>query len=129
MAKRKRRAPADENSSSDRRVPAEEKIARLLGLLLVNIKKKTDQVPMLRSAGFRVSEVAEMLSSEHAREQAARRGVSEARMLEVASSPEQRQVIRPGRERYGNPASPMRQAVNCTWCGLWLIPHRKVIPW
>ena len=62
MAQRKRNAPADENSSARRRVPAEEKIARLLGLLLVkDIKKKTDQVPLLRSAGFEVSEVAEML--------------------------------------------------------------------
>lgn len=36
--------------------------------------------------------------SEHARAQAARRGVSESTVLEVAGSPEQRQPIRPGRE-------------------------------
>ena len=36
--------------------------------------------------------------SEHARGQAARRGVREATMLEVANSPEQRQMIRLGRE-------------------------------
>jgi len=44
------------------RVSAEEKIARLLGLLLVkDIKKKTDQVPLLRRVGFEVSEVADIL--------------------------------------------------------------------
>lgn len=41
---------------------AEEKIARLLGLLLVkDIKQQTDKVPILRRAGFEVAEVAEML--------------------------------------------------------------------
>jgi DNA-directed RNA polymerase specialized sigma24 family protein len=55
-----RRKPAAEAAS--RRVPADEKIARLLGMLLVkDIKKKTDQVPTLRSVGFTVGEVAEML--------------------------------------------------------------------
>ena len=62
MAKRRRRAPADANSNARRRIPAEEKIARLLGLLLIkDIIKKTDQVPLLRSAGFEVSEVADLL--------------------------------------------------------------------
>ncbi len=62
MPKQKRKRRADENGGSDRRVAADEKIARLLGLLLVkDIKKKTDQVPMLRSDGFQVSEVADML--------------------------------------------------------------------
>lgn len=61
MRGRGRRA-ADENGGSRRRISAEEKIARLLALLLVkDIKKKTDQVPLLRSAGFEVSEVAAML--------------------------------------------------------------------
>lgn len=36
--------------------------------------------------------------SRHARLQAARRGVNEATMIEVAGSPDQRQAIRPGRE-------------------------------
>jgi hypothetical protein len=60
MALRKRKPAAD--GGAGRRVPADEKIARLLGMLLVkDIKKKTDQVPLLRTAGFEVSEVAEML--------------------------------------------------------------------
>jgi hypothetical protein len=51
-----------DNGSARRRVSSEEKIARLLGLLLVkDIKKKTDQVPLLRSVGFDVSEVADLL--------------------------------------------------------------------
>jgi DNA-directed RNA polymerase specialized sigma24 family protein len=62
MAKRKRNARSDETAGARRHVPADEKIARLLGMLLVkDIKKKTDQVPLLRSAGFEVSEVADML--------------------------------------------------------------------
>jgi hypothetical protein len=62
MAKGKRKARAEENAEAGRGVSAENKIARLLGLLLVkDIKKKTDQVPLLRSAGFGVSEVADML--------------------------------------------------------------------
>ncbi len=62
MVARKRNAPADDNSSTRRRVSAEEKIARLLAMLLVkDIKNKTAQVPLLRSAGFEVSEVADML--------------------------------------------------------------------
>jgi len=62
MAKGKRRAHTEENGGAGRGVSAETKIARLLGLLLVkDIKKKTDQVTLLRSAGFGVSEVADML--------------------------------------------------------------------
>jgi DNA-directed RNA polymerase specialized sigma24 family protein len=61
MTPRKRK-PATADGGAGRRVPADEKIARLLGMLLVkDIKKKTDQVPLLRTAGFEVSEVAEML--------------------------------------------------------------------
>jgi|GEM_PF-1751377 len=61
MAKR-RRSPAAEGAGP-RGVSAEEKIARLLGLLFVkDIKKKTDQVPLLRRIGFEVSEVANMLN-------------------------------------------------------------------
>jgi DNA-directed RNA polymerase specialized sigma24 family protein len=59
----RKRGPAAE--AADRRVPADEKIARLLGMLLVkDIKKKTDQVPLLRSVGFTVTEVADMLGME-----------------------------------------------------------------
>lgn len=64
MAKRKRR-PSDlgADASGKGRVSADEKIARLLGLLLVKeIKNATDQVPLLRRAGFEVSEVAQMLN-------------------------------------------------------------------
>lgn len=42
---------------------SEEKIARLLGLLLVrDLESKTDQVIALRSAGFSISDVGSMLS-------------------------------------------------------------------
>lgn len=50
------------NQGSAEPVSPEEKIARLLGLLLVkDIEQKTGQVTTLRSAGFAVSEVAVML--------------------------------------------------------------------
>lgn len=43
-------------------MPAEEKIARLLGMLLVkDMERKTEQVALLRSVGFEVSEVAALL--------------------------------------------------------------------
>ena len=43
-------------------VPAEEKIARLLGMLLVKeMEQKTDQAAILRAVGFEVPEVASML--------------------------------------------------------------------
>lgn len=43
-------------------VPAEEKIARLLGMLLVrDMEQKTEQVTLLKSIGFEVAEVAAML--------------------------------------------------------------------
>jgi DNA-directed RNA polymerase specialized sigma24 family protein len=63
MALQKRKPDASGNDSGGRkRVSAEEKIARLLGLMVVkDIEKKTDQVPLLRRAGFGVSEVADML--------------------------------------------------------------------
>ena len=58
MAKRRKRPAADGRA----RTGADEKIARLLALMLVNgVKKKTDAVPMLRRAGFEISEVANML--------------------------------------------------------------------
>ena len=58
MAKRRKKAAAEGGS----RVGGEEKIARLLAMLLIkDVKKKTDAVPMLRRAGFEVSEVADML--------------------------------------------------------------------
>ena len=57
----RKRKPAAESTHS-LRIPADEKIARLLAMLLVrDIKKKTDQVPLLRTVGFGVSEVADML--------------------------------------------------------------------
>jgi hypothetical protein len=57
-----KRKAADDTGGVRKRVSAEEKIARLLGMLLVkDIKKKTDQVPLLRAVGFEVSEVAAML--------------------------------------------------------------------
>jgi hypothetical protein len=60
MAKGPRRGEAD--GLDRRRISSEEKIARLLALLLVkDIKKKTDAVPMLRRVGFEVSEVARLL--------------------------------------------------------------------
>ena len=61
MAPQKRKLAAG-NDNGRNRVSAEEKIARLLGLFVVkDIKKKTDQVPLLRRVGFEVSEVADML--------------------------------------------------------------------
>ncbi len=63
MARRQRRKGAV--AAEDQRVAGEEKIARLLGLLLVkDVEKKTDKVPMLRRAGFSVSEVAALLDME-----------------------------------------------------------------
>ena len=64
VARRRKRAPAAAADASGKsRISADEKIARLLGLLLVkDIKKKTDQVPLLRRVGFGVSEVANMLN-------------------------------------------------------------------
>ena len=62
MAPRKGKTAADRTSGARSRVSAEDKIARLLGLLLVkDVKKKTDQVPLLRSVGFEVAEVADLL--------------------------------------------------------------------
>jgi hypothetical protein len=56
--------PTKRNAASQphESVPADEKIARLLGLLLVkDMEQKTDQVALLRSIGFEVAEVAAML--------------------------------------------------------------------
>lgn len=62
MAKRKKSPHAAAEVPRAHVVGAEEKIARLLGMLLVkDIKNKNDQVPLLRRAGFDVSEVADML--------------------------------------------------------------------
>lgn len=59
MASGKRKPAAKDDGDG---VSPMEKIARLLGMLLVkDVTKKTDQVPLLRSAGFSVSEVADML--------------------------------------------------------------------
>jgi hypothetical protein len=63
MSKRKRKPAAAADASPKVRVSADEKIARLLALLLVkDIKTTTDQVPLLRCAGFEVSEVAQLLN-------------------------------------------------------------------
>jgi DNA-directed RNA polymerase specialized sigma24 family protein len=62
MAQRKVKRERADGEVSGKRIAAEEKIARLLGLLLVkDIKRQTDKVPILRRAGFEVAEVAEML--------------------------------------------------------------------
>jgi hypothetical protein len=62
MARRRRKRKSAAEDGKDGGVPAADKIARLLGMLMVkDLKKRTDQVPLLRSAGFAVSEVADML--------------------------------------------------------------------
>ena len=59
---RKRSVARGNGGQADPKISSEEKIARLLALMFVkDIKKKTDQVPILRSVGFQISEVAEML--------------------------------------------------------------------
>lgn len=61
MAPKKRKRIVAESTPSKHTPPAD-KIARLLGLLLTkDIKNKSEQVVILRSAGFEVSEVAGML--------------------------------------------------------------------
>ena len=61
MSKRKRNPAAEAFSKG--RISADEKIARLLGLLLVkDMKNKGDKVLLLRRVGFEVSEVASMLN-------------------------------------------------------------------
>jgi hypothetical protein len=63
MAKRKRNPAAAADTSSNKGPSADERIARLLGLLLVrDIKSAIDQVGLLRRAGFTVSDVAQMLN-------------------------------------------------------------------
>lgn len=62
MANRRRKSAADAEAGLRGEVSSNEKIARLLAMLLVrDVKSKTDQVPMLRSAGFEVGEVADIL--------------------------------------------------------------------
>ncbi|HMF23714.1 MAG TPA: hypothetical protein VKG24_16520 [Pseudolabrys sp.] len=62
MPHRKEQAEAVASVSHYAAVSAEEKLARLLGLLLVkDMKSKSDQVTLLRRAGFKVSEVASLL--------------------------------------------------------------------
>jgi DNA-directed RNA polymerase specialized sigma24 family protein len=59
MPRQKRAASHGKTAES---VSSEEKIARLLGLLLVkDMESKTDQATLLRSVGFEVSDVASML--------------------------------------------------------------------
>jgi DNA-directed RNA polymerase specialized sigma24 family protein len=53
------------NTANREPVSAYEKIARLLGMLAIrNVEALTERVTLLRSAGFQVSEVAEMLGIE-----------------------------------------------------------------
>jgi DNA-directed RNA polymerase specialized sigma24 family protein len=60
MARKQRKSAAD--TMNDGHASALDKIARLLGMLLVkDIKSRTQQVPLLRSAGFSISEIADML--------------------------------------------------------------------
>jgi DNA-directed RNA polymerase specialized sigma24 family protein len=60
---RRQRKMAPEDDANNGGVPAGDKIARLLGMLLVkDLKTRTEQVPLLRSAGFSISEIADMLS-------------------------------------------------------------------
>lgn len=67
MAARRKRPDDNSGERNAGPVSANEKIARLLGLLLVkDIRSKIDQVPLLRAAGFEVSEVADLLGmTEH----------------------------------------------------------------
>lgn len=66
MVKRKSKSPAGGIGSARPRVSAEEKIARVLGMLLVkDIEKKADRVPLLRNIGFEVAEIAEILEMTH----------------------------------------------------------------
>jgi hypothetical protein len=60
----KRRKPAAKAETTDgEHVSAQDKIARLLALLVVkDVKNNTDKVPMLRRAGFGVAEVADLLN-------------------------------------------------------------------
>jgi hypothetical protein len=59
-ARKRKRAKAKAKTEKD--ISGSDKIARVLGMLLVKeIENKTDQVPLLRSAGFEVSEIASML--------------------------------------------------------------------
>ena len=61
MAGRKKSRVAREELETVQ-VSAQEKIARVLGLLLVkDLRSKNEQVPLLRTAGFSVPEVATML--------------------------------------------------------------------
>jgi hypothetical protein len=63
VAEARKRKSKSTPEKGDNTVTAEDKIARLLGLLLVkDIKKQNEKVPLLRTAGFSVGEVAEMLS-------------------------------------------------------------------
>lgn len=66
MVKRNSKTLADGMRTARPRVSAEEKIARVLGMLLVkDIEKKTDRVPILRNIGFEVAEIAEILEMTH----------------------------------------------------------------
>lgn len=62
MAGKPKREKRSKLQIANEPIPAEEKIARLLGLLLVKeMEQRTDQVTLLRAVGFQISEVASML--------------------------------------------------------------------
>jgi hypothetical protein len=62
-AERRKTVRRTEDSPARKRLGADEKIARLLGLFLVrSIDKRTDQVTLLRRAGFNAAEVSSLLN-------------------------------------------------------------------
>jgi DNA-directed RNA polymerase specialized sigma24 family protein len=62
VAKRQSGKPVKKSTHSTEPVSSEEKIARLLGMIVIKeIESKGDQATLLRSVGFDVAEVAAML--------------------------------------------------------------------
>lgn len=62
MAKRQGGKPTKKSTHSTEPVSSEEKIARLLGMIVIKeIESRGDQATLLRSVGFDVAEVASML--------------------------------------------------------------------
>ena len=83
MAKRQGGKPVKKSIHSTEPVSSEEKIARLLGIIVIKgIESRGDQATLLRSVGFEVAEVASMLgmsenhvkvASHHGRKKAKKR--------------------------------------------------------
>jgi hypothetical protein len=62
MAKAKAKRTQSENKPAEIPISAEDKIARLLGLLLIkDIKNQGDQLVQLEKAGFKITDIAAML--------------------------------------------------------------------